>query len=260
MMITAHGASARRVETTRAQGLEVVEATCPLVRVAHAAVSALVRDGYHPVIIGQRGHVEVRGLTEDLDSFDIVRDDDDVLQLQAHPRIGIAAQTTQSIERVQHLVALIQRRFPHSEVRFVDTVCQPTKQRQQAADDLAGQCDVIVVVGGANSNNTRELVNTCARYGSRVHHVQTDADLRADWFLDAKRWGSPPVRRRQTMSSTAWSGVSESSPPCGTLAHRSPESRTHDATKAGARTLDHRGGVCRRDGLGRGCDVSTTFA
>jgi 4-hydroxy-3-methylbut-2-enyl diphosphate reductase len=189
VMITAHGASARRVETTRAQGLEVVEATCPLVRVAHAAVSALVRDGYHPVIIGQRGHVEVRGLTEDLESFDIVRDEEDVLQLQAHPRIGIAAQTTQSIERVQHLVALIQRRFPQSEVRFVDTVCQPTKQRQQAADDLASQCDVIVVVGGANSNNTRELVATCARYGSRVHHVQTDADLRADWFLDAKRVG-----------------------------------------------------------------------
>jgi 4-hydroxy-3-methylbut-2-enyl diphosphate reductase len=189
VMITAHGASARRVETTRAQGLEVVEATCPLVRVAHAAVSALVRDGYHPVIVGQRGHVEVRGLTEDLDSFDIVRDDEDVLRLQAHPRFGIAAQTTQSIERVQHLVALIQRRFPQSEIRFVDTVCQPTKQRQQAADELAGQCDVIVVVGGANSNNTRELVNTCARYGSRVHHVQSDADLSPDWFMDAKSVG-----------------------------------------------------------------------
>ena len=112
-----------------------------------------------------------------------------MLRLQAHPRFGIAAQTTQSIERVQHLVALVQRRFPLSEVRFVDTVCQPTKQRQQAADDLAGQCDVIVVVGGANSNNTRELVNTCARYGSRVHHVQSDADLRADWFMNAKSVG-----------------------------------------------------------------------
>jgi 4-hydroxy-3-methylbut-2-enyl diphosphate reductase len=189
VMITAHGASARRVETTRARGLEVVEATCPLVRVAHGAVSALVHDGFHPVIIGQRGHVEVRGLTEDLDVFDIVRDDEDVLQLQAHPRIGIAAQTTQSIERVQHLVVLIRRRFPDSEVRFVDTVCQPTKQRQQAAEDLARQCDVIVVVGGATSNNTRELVHTCARYGSHVHHVQTDADLRADWFVDAKSVG-----------------------------------------------------------------------
>lgn len=189
VMITAHGASTQRVETTRRRGLEVVEATCPLVRVAHGAVSTLVREGYHPVIIGQRGHVEVNGLTEDLDAFDIIRDDEDVMRLKAYPRIGVAAQTTQSIERVQHLVVLIRRRFPRSEVRFIDTVCQPTKQRQQAADDLARQCDVIVVVGGANSNNTRELVNTCARYGSHVHHVQTEADLCAGWFLDAHTVG-----------------------------------------------------------------------
>jgi 4-hydroxy-3-methylbut-2-enyl diphosphate reductase len=189
VMVTAHGASARRIAATRARGLEVVEATCPLVRVAHQAVAALVHDGYHPVIIGQPGHVEVRGLTEDLDAFDVVRDVEDVQQLRPHPRIGIAAQTTQSMDRVQSLVALIRRRFPLSEVRFVDTVCQPTKQRQQAARDLARQCDVVVVVGGADSNNTRELVNTCRRYGSRVHHVRTATDLHSKWFDDAETVG-----------------------------------------------------------------------
>jgi 4-hydroxy-3-methylbut-2-enyl diphosphate reductase len=189
VMVTAHGASARRMEATRARGLEVVEATCPLVHVAHRAVAALVRDGYHPVVIGQRGHVEVRGLTEDLDAFDVVSDEDDVRRLAPHPRIGIAAQTTQSIERVQHLVALVRRQFPRSDVRFIDTVCQPTKQRQQAAHDLARQCDIVVVVGGAGSNNTRELVNTCGRYCSHVYHVQTDADLHPGWFRDAESVG-----------------------------------------------------------------------
>jgi 4-hydroxy-3-methylbut-2-enyl diphosphate reductase len=189
VMITAHGASARRVAATRARGLDVVEATCPLVRVAHQAVAALVHDGYHPVIIGQPGHVEVRGLTEDLDAFDVVSDEDDVQRLGAHSRIGIAAQTTQSIDRVQCLVELIRRRFPQAEVRFVDTVCQPTKQRQQAAHDLARQSDVVVVVGGADSNNTRELVNTCSRYGARVYHVQTDGDLHSEWFQDAETVG-----------------------------------------------------------------------
>jgi 4-hydroxy-3-methylbut-2-enyl diphosphate reductase len=189
VMVTAHGASVRRMEATRARGLEVVEATCPLVQVAHRAVMALVRDGYHPVIIGQRGHVEVRGLTEDLDAFDVVSDADDVRHLEPHPRIGIAAQTTQSIEHVQRLVALVRRQCPRSEVRFVDTVCQPTKQRQQAAHDLARQCDIVVVVGGVNSNNTRELVKTCGRYGSDVYHVQTDADLQYGWFRDAESVG-----------------------------------------------------------------------
>jgi 4-hydroxy-3-methylbut-2-enyl diphosphate reductase len=184
VMVTAHGASERTLANTRALGLDVVEATCPLVHVAHKAVRALVRDGYHPVIIGRRDHVEVRGLTEDLDDFDVVLDEEDVLELDEHPRIGIAAQTTQSIERVQELVALIRRQFPQSDVRFTDTVCQPTKQRQNAARELARQCDVVIVVGGATSNNTRELVTTCSRYCALVYHVQTESDLRPEWFRD----------------------------------------------------------------------------
>jgi 4-hydroxy-3-methylbut-2-enyl diphosphate reductase len=189
VMITAHGASERALASTKALGLDVVEATCPLVHVAHRAVSGLVRGGYHPVIIGQRAHVEVRGLTEDLDDFDVVLDEADVLKLDEHPRIGIAAQTTQSIERVRHLVALIRGRFPQSEVRFMDTVCQPTKHRQNAARDLASQCDVVIVVGGANSNNTRELVNTCRRHCERVYHVQTASDLRLEWLREADAVG-----------------------------------------------------------------------
>jgi len=189
VMVTAHGASDRALANVRGLGLNVVEATCPLVHAAHRAVAALVRDGYHPVIIGHRAHVEVRGLTGDLDDFDVVLDEQDVQALADHPRIGIAAQTTQSIEKVRHLVALIRRRFPQSDVRFFDTVCQPTKQRQSAALDLARQCDVVIVIGGANSNNTRELVNTCGRYCSHVHHVQTESDLRPEWFREAHAVG-----------------------------------------------------------------------
>ena len=182
LMVTAHGTSERTLASTRALGLTVVEATCPLVHVAHRAVAALARDGYHVVIVGQRDHVEVRGLTGDLDRFDVVLHDDDVLALAEHPRLGVAAQTTQAVERVRHLVALIRQRFPQSEVRFIDTVCKPTKDRQASAVEMARQVDVVVVVGGRSSNNTRELVKTCARYCARVHHVETDADIRPAWF------------------------------------------------------------------------------
>jgi 4-hydroxy-3-methylbut-2-en-1-yl diphosphate reductase len=185
VMVTAHGASDRTLARTRALGLEVVEATCPLVQVAHRAINALVRDGYHPVIIGQRTHVEVRGLTEDLDDFHVVLDEDDVPALEGYPRLGVAAQTTQPVERVRHLVALIRRQFPDADVRVIDTVCRPTKQRQTAAVELAAHCDVVIVIGGSNSNNTRELVNTCRRLCSNVHHIQTESDLRAEWFVAA---------------------------------------------------------------------------
>jgi 4-hydroxy-3-methylbut-2-enyl diphosphate reductase len=182
LMVTAHGTSERTLARTRALGLTVVEATCPLVHVAHRAVAVLAREGYHVVIVGQHDHVEVRGLTGDLDRFDVVLDDDDVLALEEHPRIGVAAQTTQALEKVRHVVDLIRRRFPQSEVRFLDTVCRPTKERQSSAVDMARQADVVVVVGGRSSNNTRELVKTCARYCARVRHVETDADVRSEWF------------------------------------------------------------------------------
>ena len=189
VLITAHGASQRRMAEVRARGHGVMQATCPLVHVAHRAVRKLVAAGYHPVIVGKRDHVEVRGLTEDLADFDVVLSETDVLELKEHARFGVAAQTTQPIDKVHHLLGLIRRRFPDSEVLFADTVCQPTKQRQTSAVELARKSDVVVVIGGAHSNNTHELVKTCSRFCSRVHHVQTVADLRVEWFGVAETVG-----------------------------------------------------------------------
>lgn len=185
VMITAHGASQRVLDQARGRGLNVVEATCPLVHTAHRALAELIRAGFHPVIIGRRDHVEVRGLTGDLPEFDVVSSEADVLALNERPRLGVVAQTTQPVNKVQQLVESIRRRFPASEVRFVDTVCRPTKQNQSAAEELAQRCDVVVVIGGAHSNNTQELVKTCRQHCPSVHHVQGPADLRAEWFRNA---------------------------------------------------------------------------
>jgi 4-hydroxy-3-methylbut-2-enyl diphosphate reductase len=189
VMITAHGASETLRQGVQARGHTVVEATCPLVHHAHRAVQQLVAAGYHPVIIGQRDHVEVRGLTGDLASFDVILTAADVAALVPRERFGVAAQTTQPVERVRDLVGLLRERFPASEVVFRDTVCQPTKQRQSAASELARRCQVVIVVGGTHSNNTRELVATCARFCPRVHHVQSAAELQPAWFAGAERVG-----------------------------------------------------------------------
>ncbi len=189
VMITAHGASEKALNRVRDRGLQMVEATCPLVHAAHRAIAKLVREGYHPVIVGKRDHVEVRGLTEDLADFDVILSEADVFELKERSRFGVAAQTTQPIEKVRHLVWLMRRRFPDSDVRFLDTVCQPTKQRQHAAVALAQQSDVVVVIGGAHSNNTHELVRTCGLHCARVHHVQTADDLRPEWFVGAETVG-----------------------------------------------------------------------
>jgi 4-hydroxy-3-methylbut-2-enyl diphosphate reductase len=189
VMITAHGASKKALERIRSRGLQVLEATCPLVHYAHRAVQQLAREGYHPVVVGQRGHVEVRGLTEDLEQFEVVLTEEDVHQLVEQSRFGVMAQTTQPQDKVCRLVEAMRRRFPRSEIRYIDTICQPTKQRQSAALELAQQSDVVLVVGGAHSNNTLQLAATCRSHCTRVHHVQSTEDLRVDWFTEAATVG-----------------------------------------------------------------------
>jgi 4-hydroxy-3-methylbut-2-enyl diphosphate reductase len=189
VMITAHGASSRSIISVQNRGHHVLEATCPLVHFAHTSLKKLVSAGFHPVVIGKRDHVEVRGLIGDFAECDIILSANDLSTLQERERFGIISQTTQPIDKVRELVELLRKKFPQSEVRFIDTVCQPTKQRQNAASELAKQADVVVVIGGANSNNTRELVARCLNFCERVHHVQTAADLRLEWFEDANTVG-----------------------------------------------------------------------
>ena len=189
VMISAHGASDRRIAGLRAQGLTVVEATCPLVRVVHRAAQRLVAEGFHPIIIGKPDHAEVLGLTEDLAECDVIQTEDEVRDLRERPRFGVVAQTTQPLAKVQRLVETLRAQFPQAEVRWVDTVCQPTKYRQTAAMDVAVRADVMIVIGGANSNNTRELVATCARFCPSVHHVQSEHDLDPAWLDGATTVG-----------------------------------------------------------------------
>ena len=182
VVVTAHGMSDAALGALRERVPNVLKATCPLVKFAHRAVRELVAAGFHPVIVGQREHVEVRGLTGDLAEFDVVLTEGDVRLLTPHWKYGVVAQTTQPVERVRRLAAAIRERFAESEVRLVDTVCLPTKQRQAAAIELARQCDVVVVIGGARSNNTRELAETCQRFCDRVFRVESAAELEDGWF------------------------------------------------------------------------------
>jgi 4-hydroxy-3-methylbut-2-enyl diphosphate reductase len=182
VMITAHGAAHRVVNDLRARGLQVEEATCPLVAHAHRSLQRLVAQGYFPVVIGSPRHVEVRGLVGDLDEYEIIAGEAEITRLASHPRLGVVSQTTQPIDFVLRMVDQIRAAFPHAEVRFIDTVCQPTKERQKAARRLASRCPVVIVIGGRNSNNTRQLVHTCEAEGARAYQVETAADLRPEWL------------------------------------------------------------------------------
>jgi 4-hydroxy-3-methylbut-2-enyl diphosphate reductase len=185
VMITAHGASDRDREAWRLAGFGVADGTCPLVRHAHEQLRVLVSLGYTPVVIGKRGHVEVNGLTGDFAGTFVIECCEQIAELPVSPRYGVISQTTQPIEHVHRLVDAIRTARPDSEVLFRDTVCQPTKRRQDALRRLLSEVDTLVVVGGHNSNNTLQLVAAGEAAGKHVLHVQGAEDIRAEWFAGA---------------------------------------------------------------------------
>lgn len=186
LLLTAHGTSKRVKLQLREQGFQVHDATCPLVKRAHLAVDKLVAAGRYPVIVGQSGHVEVRGMVGDLKECTILLSPDELETLDAvvakNRRLGVVAQTTQPLAFVEEMVEAMRQRFPQADIEFIDTVCQPTKDRQDAMHRLAQEVEAIVVVGGPESNNTRKLTELARSLGRKAFQVAGVADLRSEWF------------------------------------------------------------------------------
>ena len=181
VLVTAHGVSDRERARLAAAGKAILDTTCPLVTRVHRAALGLRDQGYFVVVIGKPEHVEVRGIVEDLERFAVVPTADEA-RTYAATRIGVVCQTTATLGNVRAVREAIERRNPQAEVRFVDTVCRPTKEHQRSLDRLLSQVDALVVVGGKNSNNTRELAATSRARGVPALHVQGPADLDPSWF------------------------------------------------------------------------------
>lgn len=179
VLITAHGIS--DYERNRLLGLnkELIDTTCPLVTRVHHAAQSLRSQGYFILVVGRRNHVEVRGIVEDLDDYTVVENDVEV-RSYSFPRIGVVCQTTTSPVTVAAVRQELVFRNPAAEIRFLDTTCAPTRDNQKSLDELLPQIDAVIVVGGKNSNNTRELAARCQSAGKAAFHVGCANDLNLD--------------------------------------------------------------------------------
>jgi 4-hydroxy-3-methylbut-2-enyl diphosphate reductase len=189
VLVTAHGAADIVKAQWQQSGHTVIDATCPLVRRAHTELRRLVTAGYHPVVIGQKNHVEVRGLAGDFPGATVLEVDEDINGLPEGGALGVISQTTQPITRVREVLDQIRRFRPNQAVHFCDTVCQPTKDRQSALEDLCALVQLVVVVGGRTSHNTRQLAATARSYGCLAVHVEEASQLQACWFREIDRVG-----------------------------------------------------------------------
>lgn len=188
LIIRAHGVPPQVTAEAEAAGFNVVDATCPFVKRVHDAVDELVADGYQIVILGEPGHPEVEGIKGHAapDAF-VIAEPDELASVNLRPRVGLVVQTTQTESKLKSVVDLLLPRV--KELRVYNTICAATRERQEAAAELATECDTMVVIGGKNSGNTRRLAEICSSLCPNTHHVQTEDELCADWFKSAHHIG-----------------------------------------------------------------------
>ncbi len=191
VMITAHGASEKTKKQLQDAGFVVFDASCPLVMRVHQTIKSLVKKGYFPIVIGQKDHVEVKGIVGDLEDHLVINNEDDFEKIKesGNRKLGIVTQTTQQTDKVEHIVNKIRALDYVDEVAFVNTICQPTRDRQVAVHELADQVDLMIVIGGFNSSNTKKLVHVCTEKGVEAHHIESFHQLQKDWFVEKQHVG-----------------------------------------------------------------------
>ena len=191
VMITAHGAAQKTKDKLEDAGFTVYDASCPLVMRVHKTIQSMVTKGYFPVVIGQEDHVEVKGIVGDLKDYLVISGENDIEKIEKSKKrkLGIVSQTTLQVEKVEYLICQIRSRDYVDEVYFVNTICQPTRDRQVAVRNLAEQVDLMIVIGGYNSSNTKKLVQVCDEKNIEAHHIESFSQLEKNWFYEKKHVG-----------------------------------------------------------------------
>ena len=188
LLIRSHGLRPDVVADARRRGLRIVDATCPLVQRAQTLAAEMQEAGYQVVVAGDAAHPEVRAIQGHAPAAVVVSDIEAVRRLELGPRVALISQTTFSPEQFREMAAELMRRDVH-EIRVINTICAATTDRQRAAAELAGRVDVMFVIGGRNSANTRRLAELCAARGVSTYHVEHAGEVQAEHLVGRPRVG-----------------------------------------------------------------------
>lgn len=190
VIFSAHGVSRAVEEEAARRGLNVFDATCPLVTKVHMEVRRFAREGRDVILIGHAGHPEVEGTIGRFDaSFGgriiLVESVEDVVRIEVRDpaRLAFVSQTTLSVDDTADIVAALKARFPGLSSPTKDDICYATQNRQDAVKTLVRECDVLIVVGSVTSSNSNRLVELGERSGIASHLVDGADDLRREWFV-----------------------------------------------------------------------------
>ena len=192
LVFSAHGVSQAVQQEARARGFGIFDATCPLVSKVHVEVAKLAKEGYEFLMIGHKGHPEVEGtMGQLLEGIYLVEDEADVhtVQPRQSEKLAVVTQTTLSVDDAASILAAIRQRFPQIREPKQQDICYATQNRQDAVKQLAGQVDVLIVVGSPTSSNSNRLRELAQRLGTPAYMVDNADELQPQWFATATRVG-----------------------------------------------------------------------
>jgi 4-hydroxy-3-methylbut-2-enyl diphosphate reductase len=176
VIVRSHGIARRDAEALEGKEVEIIDATCPFVKKAQEHARSLSREGYAVTVVGDANHPEVKSIISYIDAgVPILTSLSELRESSGVRKVGIVAQTTQSFENLMEFVSVALKKFP--EVRVYNTICHATVLRQKESMAVAREADVMIVLGGYNSANTRRLAEICRELNPRVRHIETASEL-----------------------------------------------------------------------------------
>ena len=188
IIIRSHGVSPQVIEAAQAQGLKVVDATCPFVQRAHQLARQLVEHGYNLIVLGDSAHPEVEGIIGTVQGrATVISEAGQIPGLPENKSYGLIAQTTQTLENLQQVASALLTRT--RTLKVLNTICNATTVLQKQTRLLAQAVDLMLVVGGRNSANTSRLAVICQETGVTVYHIETADEIRPEWLQGVKHAG-----------------------------------------------------------------------
>ena len=167
--------------------MNIVDATCPLVRDIHDEIKDLEKDGRKIIIIGDHGHDEVVGIASQVKNPVIVATSEEAMRLRKTKRAGIVSQSTQTIENVQEIVNILMSKVV--DLRFVNTICFPTKRNQEQIKELSEKCDTMIVIGSFTSANSKRLTDLSKERNTSSYQVTCADDIDETWLDNCETVG-----------------------------------------------------------------------
>ena len=187
ILFRAHGTVNELWDEAKSKKMNIIDATCPLVHEIHHEVKKLAKDGRKIIIIGDHGHDEVVAIANQVEGSIIISSPSEASKLRKMKKVGVVSQSTQMIENVQDIINILMTKV--FDLRFVNTICFPTRRNHEQIKSLAELSDIMIVIGSFTSANSKRLTELAKERNERTYQVTCANDLDSDWFQQSDTVG-----------------------------------------------------------------------